>query len=110
MKLRGHSRSPKMLVGDFNGELTCFEEVMDMMRQEGWADEGREAGGTCQANNAMRMTRRDYCLACPLAHQYVSEVRISYTSVLAVHQNLRSGKRRECFAPLMGSLGCFFLN
>ena len=58
-----HPDAPKLLVGDFNANLTNLEEASELIAHHGWIDEGRNVGPTCLANNAKSMSRIDYVLA-----------------------------------------------
>lgn len=80
-----HPHAPNMLLGDLNAVLQRLPEIAELWLHHGWVDEAKDAGGTCITSNSHIMTRRDYMLACPLAHQLVVQTKISYTNTFATH-------------------------
>ena len=84
---------PELILRDLNASLMRLRVAMELLMHHGWVDEARDEGVTCLASNSRNLTRRDYILACPLAHQLVIRTKVSYVGTFATHHILQARLR-----------------
>ena len=85
---------PKMLVGDFNGELEDLPIIQHLLKEKGWVDLGSHAHlcdgqpnePTCKANADAKANRRDFILVNDILYDAVKGFRVMKDDLLPTHR------------------------
>ena len=84
---------PKMLVGDFNGELEDLPIIQHLLKEKGWIDVGSHAQlcdgqpnePTCKANADAKANRRDFILVNDILYDAVKGFRVMKDDLFPTH-------------------------